>query len=238
MEVIEQIKKSRIILKDCLKEEYDTDSLPIYSIDEIDKLFDLESTKENPYYALGKGNACNFTLDHKFIKNHKLHVLYYNFQRESKTKVTKSIIDRIMPLYTDDVFQTTDNVLLILNEPIKETIISLNNELNLRLKQNPDKIENDIGYENKHFRNIFMFYIAQLQFNILNHELVPKHEIIRNQKDIDNILENCNCSIDQLPIISKNDPVAKLKMCVNGDICKITRMSKSAGEFPYYRVCR
>ena len=83
-----------------------------------------------------------------------------------------------------------------------------------------------------------MFYIAQLQFNILDHELVPKHEIIRNKKDIDNILENCNCSIDQLPIISKNDPVAKLKMCVNGDICKITRKSKSAGEYPYYRVCR
>ena len=75
MEIIKQIQKSRIILRECLGDEYDTDKLPIYSLEEIDKLFDLESTKENPYNVLGKGNACNFTLDHKFIKNHKIQIM-------------------------------------------------------------------------------------------------------------------------------------------------------------------
>ena len=44
MEIIKQIQKSRIILRECLGDEYDTDKLPIYSLEEIDKLFDLEST--------------------------------------------------------------------------------------------------------------------------------------------------------------------------------------------------
>ena len=96
MDIIKQIVKSRNILKEILSEEYDTSNLPTYSIDEMDKLFSLESTKDNPYNILGQGNACNFTLNHKDLINHKLHILYYNFQKEGKTKVTKTIIDKIL----------------------------------------------------------------------------------------------------------------------------------------------
>ena len=68
-----------------MSEEYDTDTLPIYSIDEIDKLFSIESSK-NPFNILshggqGQGNACNFSVKHRILDNHVLHVLYYNFQR-------------------------------------------------------------------------------------------------------------------------------------------------------------
>ena len=35
MDIIKQIAKSRQILKEVLSEEYDTDTLPIYSVDEI-----------------------------------------------------------------------------------------------------------------------------------------------------------------------------------------------------------
>ena len=37
MEIISQIVKSRKIIKEVLKNEYDTDNLPIYSIEEVDK---------------------------------------------------------------------------------------------------------------------------------------------------------------------------------------------------------
>ena len=242
MEIVEQIVKSRKNLKDILSEEYDTSNLPIYDIEEMDKLYELESTKDNPFKfnGNGKGSACNFTLNHNKIKNHKLHVIYYNFQKQGNTKMMKTtIINRIDELYKNDIFQTTDNIILIINESIKDTIKIINEELNLHLKEiNNDKIKNDLGYNEKHFGNVSIFDIKTLQYNILNHQIVPKHTIIRDDKDIQKILEMSNCNLDQLPVISKNDPVAKLKLGTNGDIFKIIRKSKTCGEDIYYRVCR
>ena len=110
MDIIKQITKSRQILKEVLSDEYNTDNLPIYDINEIDTLFTLESTKENPYSILGQGNACNFSVNHRILKNHKLHILYYNFQRNNKTKVTKTIIDKILKLYNDNSINFLRNI--------------------------------------------------------------------------------------------------------------------------------
>jgi DNA-directed RNA polymerase subunit H (RpoH/RPB5) len=242
MEIVEQIVKSRKNLKDILSEEYDTSNLPIYDIEEMDKLYELESTKDNPFKfnGNGKGSACNFTLNHNKIKNHKLHIIYYNFQKQGNTKMMKTtIINRIDELYKNDIFQSTDNIILIINESIKDTIKIINEELNLHLKEiNNDKIKNDLGYTQRHFGNVFIFNIKNLQYNILDHQIVPKHTIIRDDKDIQKILEISNCNLDQLPVISKNDPVSKLKLGTNGDIFKIIRKSKTCGEDIYYRVCR
>ena len=242
MEIVEQIVKSRKNLKDILSDEYDTSNLPIYDIEEMDKLYELETTKDNPFKfnGNGKGSACNFTINHNKIPNHKLHIIYYNIQKQGNTKLMKNtIIDRISKLYENDTFQSTDNVILIINESIKDTIKIINEDLNLHLKKySKDKIENDIGYTEKHFGNVVIFDIKTLQYNILNHQNVPKHTIIRDDKDIQKILEICNCTIDQLPIISRDDPVSKLKLGNNGDIFKIFRKSKTCGENIYYRVCR
>ena len=261
MDIIKQIVKSRQILKEVLSEEYDTSNLPIYSIDEIDKLFSFEPDKVNRFSTLGQGSACNFTLNHKILKKHKLHILYYNFKKDGKTKVTKTIIDKIKCLYeesptnvkgvckniyNDSPINPTDNIIIILNESIRDTIKNLNNSLNLLLKEEDfdmknienDMKKNNLKLERKHFRNVFMFDIKTLQFNILKHKYVPKHEVIRDNDSIQQILKNCNCSIDQLPIISKEDPVSKIKMCISGDLCKITRINKTSGSSIYYRVCR
>ena len=159
MEIVEQIVKSRKNLKEILKDEYDTDSLPIYELEEMDKLFELETTKDNPFKTSsnsGKGNACNFTLNHKNIKDHKLHIVYYNLQKDGKTKMMKNTIWKyIDKLYESETFQKTDNVFLIINEPFKETVKNMNHELNLELKEKyRDKIDNDLGYTEKHFGNI------------------------------------------------------------------------------------
>ena len=55
MEIVEQIVESRKNLKDILSEEYDTSNLPIYDIEEMDKLYELESTKDNPFKFNGNG---------------------------------------------------------------------------------------------------------------------------------------------------------------------------------------
>ena len=136
-------------------------------------------------------------------------------------------------------FQKTDNIFLIINEPFKETVKNMNHELNLELKEKyKSKIDNDLGYTDKHFGNLSIFDIKTLQYNILNHKVFQNDTVIRDNKDIEKILKTLICKLDQLPVILKDDPVAKLKLGTNGDIFKIIRISKTCGENVYYRVCR
>ena len=98
--------------------------------------------------------------------------------------------------------------------------------------------KNNFPLEKKHFRNVHLFTINNLTNNILNHRLVPKHIPIRNKESIIEILEKCNCSLNQLPIILKNDSISKLIRLAPGDVCEIKRFSKQCGEYSFYRYCK
>ena len=74
--------------------------------------------------------------------------------------------------------------------------------------------------------------------NLLKHRLVPKHTAIRSKKEIQRILDKCNCNQSQLPIILKNDIIAKLTRMVPGDVCEIKRINDKCGENNFYRVCK
>ena len=84
---------------------------------------------------------------------------------------------------------------------------------------------------------IAIFNIARLQFNILEHIMVPKHkkltdeEIVAFKKEF-NITNN-----DQLPTISRFDPVALAIGLKPNNICQITRPSRISITSKYYRFC-
>ena len=94
------------------------------------------------------------------------------------------------------------------------------------------------AYNNYHFKNIHAFHLDTISIDILKHSKVPKHEVFRFEKDIELICKKCNCRRDQLPVIERNDAIAKRLRIAPGDICKITRISQTAGETEYYRVCK
>ncbi len=72
------------------------------------------------------------------------------------------------------------------------------------------------------------------KFNILNHELVPEHIILKDdEKDV--LLKSFNISEKNLPKISSSDPVVKLIGANPGDILKIIRKSQTAKTTNYYR---
>jgi len=67
------------------------------------------------------------------------------------------------------------------------------------------------------------------------HMLVPEHSKL-NKKEIQELLEKYNISLNGLPKILLTDPaIEKLNLKV-GDVIKITRDSPTAGKFTYYRV--
>ena len=86
--------------------------------------------------------------------------------------------------------------------------------------------------------NIQIFDIKELQFNISKHILVPKHEIIKDEKIINDLIEKyCVKSKHQFPHILKSDPMSRYLGLKSGDMVKIIRISPTAGEYIMYRCC-
>ncbi|MEM0035243.1 MAG: DNA-directed RNA polymerase subunit H [Desulfurococcus sp.] len=72
------------------------------------------------------------------------------------------------------------------------------------------------------------------KINILEHELVPKHETLTPEEAYE-VLKKLGVEPWQLPWISINDPVIKAIGAKPGDIVRIIRKSPTAGEFVTYR---
>jgi len=71
-------------------------------------------------------------------------------------------------------------------------------------------------------------------FNVLEHELVPDHEVISDE-EAEEVLEKYDIKPSQLPKLDKKDPAAKEIDADPGDIVKITRDSETAGRSVAYR---
>ena len=70
---------------------------------------------------------------------------------------------------------------------------------------------------------------------ILEHTLVPKHEIL-SESEKEALLLKYSIKAKRLPKIFSSDPIIKLIDAKIGDVIKITRESPVAGEAVYYRV--
>ena len=75
----------------------------------------------------------------------------------------------------------------------------------------------------------------KLDINISQHLLVPKHTKLTDSKKAD-LLKSHNIELRQLPKILKDDPALRGLNVKEGDVIKIERISKTAGESVYYRL--
>ena len=84
---------------------------------------------------------------------------------------------------------------------------------------------------------IVMHNIKRLQYNILQHTLVPKATILA-EKAVDELKAKYNLkTLAQLPEISRFDPQS-LALCLRpGQVLELQRKSDTAMTYPYYRVC-
>ena len=80
--------------------------------------------------------------------------------------------------------------------------------------------------------------IERLQFNILEHTLVPKHTVIYDVNDIENIKKQYNITNNsEFPTISRFDPVSQVLGIRPGELFEIERSSKTAIKNKFYRIC-
>lgn len=78
--------------------------------------------------------------------------------------------------------------------------------------------------------------LMRLQFNILNHVLVPPHRIM-SFEEVEELKRMRNLKLEELPRISRFDPVAQAICIKPGQVCEIARASRNSIVSNYYRVC-
>ena len=132
-----------------------------------------------------------------------------------------SIYEYIEDLFTlEEMLTKQDDLIIIINDEPNETT-----EKTLRHIWEQDGI----------FVNVIS--IKRLQYNILEHDLVPPHTVLSPDEAM-KIRQKYNIMTDkQMPDISRFSPVAQLIGIRPGDICRIIRPSKTAIQTEFYRIC-
>ena len=147
----------------------------------------------------------------------KIYIRYYLASRPAPKNIQEMIDDLFV---LTETLKKSDTLFIIIKDDPNETLI---NEL-------------------KHIwesEGIFIVIesIKRLQFNILEHVLVPPHRVMV-ESEVKKIMTKYNINDKtQFPDISRFDPVARVIGLRPGQVCNITRASKTAIETNYYRVC-
>jgi len=202
-------KARKIILELMEKQGYNISDYNNFSINEVN------SMKQN--------NQLDMLLEKKpdetgSVKNNRKIYIRFYLTKMIRPANIQEMIDDLFNL--EEILTKDDTLLIITKDEMNETII---NELKHIWEQ----------------EGIFIVIenIKRLQYNILNHILVPNHEIM-NDKEVEEVMQKYNIKHKiEFPEISRFDPVARVIGLRPGDICKITRPSKTAIKTLYYRIC-
>jgi DNA-directed RNA polymerase subunit H (RpoH/RPB5) len=197
------------ILEHLKYQNFDTSNFNEFSINEI---YNMYQNKQLDMLLTRSANTS------KNIKEKKVMVKYH---------ISKSLKPNDIYGYLEEIFNIEktlskdDDLILVCGkeEPNETTIKTLKQIWSL------NKI------------NIIIWNVKLLQFNILEHILVPKHIVLSPTEDTE-FRKRYNIQNDsELPDISRFSNVAMAIGLRPGQICKIIRPSKTAITSEFYRIC-
>lgn len=150
--------------------------------------------------------------------NKKVYIKYYFTSKQIKPQNLDDIIEDLFVI--ENILTKEDTLIVIIDDEPNDTIVS-----KLKYLYDHDGIF------------VVIHNIKRLQFNILEHALVPNC-VILEEAEIKELKEKFNINnLKQLPEISRFDPQA-LAICLRpGQICRFDRSSATALNYKYYRVC-
>lgn len=166
--------------------------------------------------------------------NNQLDMLFDSSKDEDvkirKTYINFHIDKSLRPAYIHDIIEDLFNV---------EELLTKDDTLVLVTKDDPhDTIINALRHiweKDGYF--VIILNIKRLQYNILEHSIVPPHRIIKDNEIVD-VKKRFNINkVTEFPDISRFDPVALAIGMRPGDICEIIRPSKTSITGVYYRIC-
>lgn len=139
----------------------------------------------------------------------------------AKSLRPQNIYDYIEDLFNiEQILSKEDDLIIIVRDEPNETII---------------KTLQQIWSADQQY--VIIWNVKYLQFNVLKHILVPKHEVL-NPSQVTEFRKKYNVNNDkELPNISRFSSVAMAIGIRPGQICKITRPSKTSIYSEFYRIC-
>ena len=218
--LISQIYKSRDVILELMKaQNYNVSEYNGFSVNEINTMktnnqLDLILSKNQ--YEGEEQEEDNVIKKEDYEK--KIYIKYY-LGKSLRPNNLQEMIDDLF--YIEEILTKNDTLLVVVKDEVNETLLNT-------LKH--------IWESEKIF--IILIPLQRLQFNILEHILVPPHRILNEAEKI-KIKNRYNIINDELfPELSRFDPVAKAIGIRPGEVCEITRPSKTAISSFYYRICR
>lgn len=172
-----------------------------------------ENGSINETYTLLKTEQLDMLVENE--KGKKCYVTYYT-DKAIRENNLYDIIEQLTD--TENILSSKDDIIIVTKDKPNKTI---------------QKALKKIYYNDNMF--VTVYSIMCLQFNVLNHEFVPNHQIVDDKQkvyDVYNIVDD-----SQLPEISRFDPVSIAIGLQPGQICRIIRKSKSAISSDFYRIC-
>jgi len=180
-------------------------------------------TKEYVGFSINEIDTMHVNKQLDLLINHKsndkkVYVKYYLDAKQLRPANLDNIIEDLFVI--DSVLTKNDTLIIITEDEPNDTIIN--------------KIKYLFDSEGVF---VVLHNIQRLQFNILQHALVPT-TVILNDAEIEEMKRKYNIkSLQQLPEISRFDPMA-LAICMRpGQVCMIFRNSATALSYTYYRIC-
>ena len=148
----------------------------------------------------------------------KIYMKYY-INKVLKSQNIYEIIEDLF--YLENILEKKDDLIIVIKDQPNDTLI---------------QTVKDIWMNENIY--ISLITIKRLQFNILEHSLVPKHSILNEKEEQEfrkqyNILDNT-----QIPTISYFDPVSLVLGIRPDNIVKIERYSRTSINSLYYRICK
>jgi len=208
--LISSVYKSRKTLIDLMhKQGYNIDEYNNFSINEVNAMF---QNKQLDMLLEKTDESTNPNSSRR-----KIYIRYYL----AKTLRPQNIQEMIDDLFNlEEVLTKDDLLMIIIKEEMNETTMNL-----LKHIWEQDGIL------------IVVQSLKRLQFNILEHTLVPEHRVL-NSAEVQAVKDKYNIMDDsQFPDISRFDPVAQVIGIRPGQVCEIIRPSKTAITGFYYRIC-
>ncbi len=152
----------------------------------------------------------------------KVYIKYYFTLKQSTKQIKKEVLDNVIEdLFTiEEVLTKKDTLIVIIDDEPNDTILT-----RLKYLYDHDGIF------------VIIHNIHRLQFNILNHTLVPHMRVLNEKEEIDFMKKYQIRDKSQIPEISRFDPQALVVGVRPGNICYIQRPSITALTTDYYRVC-
>lgn len=210
---IYSVYQSRKVLLELMKNQgYNIEEYESFSISEVSSML---NSKQLDMFLEKKSDAAFTT------SSERIYICYGHYPRITPNDLGNTIKDLYNTIgdYPNKLM-ANDTLMFIIKDDPNDTMI--------------ETLKHIWETEGKY---IIVHSIKRLQFNILQHSLVPPHRIL-SKTETEGVMKKYNIDqVVQFPEISRFDPVSVAIGMKPNEVCEILRPSKTSIIGYYYRVC-